>query len=108
MKLNRHWVGGYFKGGDKLPVEVKMTFPLVEIIWEDAAHCGDGTYNLKEARAYSTACARTVGYLLRKDKKEVVLCMTHFYHDRDMEDSFRLLWMIPRGCIKSIRYLVNP
>ena len=89
---------------------MKDEFPLCEITWVDATHCDHGTHSLEEALAHSGAMARTVGYLLGQDKEYVKLCMTCFYDTdlpktEDKEQGFRLIWVIPRGCIQKINIL---
>ena len=85
-----------------------MNFPLCEVTWIDATHCSNGTHSLEEALAHSGAKARTAGFLLSETKEYIKLAMTHFY-DTDLpnteegEQGFRFIWIIPRGCVKSIR-----
>ena len=87
-------------------------FPLVEVVWIDATHCDHGTHSLQEALAHSGAKARTAGYLLEQSKEYVKLVMTCFYdtdlpETEDKEQGFRLIWVIPRGCIKSVNKLTK-
>lgn len=89
----------------------KNEFPLVEVLWTDASHYADHTVGLDGAKRISGACAKTVGYLLEHNKEKIVLAMTHFYdielpsEDIKSEGGFRLIWVIPSGCIKRIRQL---
>lgn len=83
---------------------------LVEVLWDDACSCSCGTHSLEEAKEHSVAKARTVGYVLDKDKKRVVLGMTNFYDTKlpqseTAEMGYRFIWIIPRKCITKIQVL---
>lgn len=81
---------------------------IVEVEWIDAATCAEDVHSLEEAQAHSGAKACTVGYLLKEDKEVVILSMTNFYGttlpNREIpEEGFKFLWIIPKGCIQSIK-----
>ena len=83
-------------------------FPLVEVEWVDATQCSGDVHSLEEARKHSVSYARTAGFLIKQTKTEITLCMTHFYgtelpQNEEAEMGFKLLWTIPRGCIKSLK-----
>lgn len=90
---------------------MKNSFPLVEVEWHDASHYADHTVGLEGAQQMTGALARTIGYLLKRNKNKVVLAMTHFYdielpsESITSEGGFRVIWVIPKGCIKKITYL---
>ena len=90
---------------------MKDKFPIVEVEWIDASHYADHTLGLDDAKGMSGASVRTVGYLLKGDEGKIVLAMTHFYdielpkENIAVEGGFRLIWVIPKGCIKSIKLL---
>ena len=90
---------------------MKIKLPIVEVEWIDASHYADHTVGLAGAQEMSGASTKTVGYLLKRDREKVVVAMTHFYdielpkENITTEGGFRIIWTIPRGCVKSIRYL---
>lgn len=81
----------------------------VEIFWQDSASCGLNLHSLEEAINHHSAKWSTLGYLLRRDKKEVVLAMSHAgaaeFPDNAIEgaeEGFKFIWVIPKGCIERI------
>ena len=77
---------------------MSQKLPLVKVYWKDT--CTDDRWmDFKDAaREKSIACCN-VGWLLRKDKKEIVL--TSMRHSK--RSGFYV--PIPRGCVTAIRKL---
>jgi hypothetical protein len=71
------------------------TPPLVRIEWNDA--CGATT--AWQEGVHIAACV-TVGFLISKDKREIILA-----HTQAEDGSFGGRFAIPRGFIKSFRYV---
>lgn len=86
---------------------MKDKFPLVEVEWIDAESCYADGLSLEEIKEHGGVPATTVGLLIRQDKKEVVVAMTHFHETRTSGEVFKFTFAIPRGCVKSITYLVS-
>jgi len=73
---------------------------IVEITWIDAsktAHEAD----IKTAKEQECLEAKTVGYLVDKNNKRVVLAMTEFHEIEEVH----YLWVIPKGMINKITKL---
>ena len=85
------------------------SYPLVEIEWDDATICSQGTHILEEALAHSVSRGRTAGFLLKETDTEITVVMTHFY-DTDLPlnecpaEGFRYLMVIPKGCVTKMVY----
>jgi hypothetical protein len=76
-----------------------MKHKIVEITWEDiASH--QGWSPLSEHLAAGTALCFSVGYLIRKDKKQVTILQS-VCQDGDVTESL----CIPRAVIQRIRIL---
>ena len=72
-----------------MPIRTK----LVAVLWEDAA----GVQRYWE-QAVTTATVLSIGHLIRRNKKEVVLALSKST-DSDFGGSFA----IPIGCVRKIR-----
>ena len=76
---------------------------IVEVTWRDSN--GYSKWESLADYAYlKPALCRTVGYLLHKDKKEIVIVFTQ---SMENEGDGNGAIAIPRGCVKSIKTLVN-
>ena len=82
--------------------------PLVEVVWEDAVLDQDANGDLDQpATADKFGGMRTcsdVGYLIRKDRKVIVLAVGVCRADQ----TYRHANTIPRGWVKQIIYLQRP
>ena len=73
-------------------------YPLVEIIWDDAAGLKDG---LKATREMPDPyIALSVGFLVRESNDHIIIAQ-----DTDEEGSHNGRTQIPRGMVKSIKIL---
>lgn len=72
---------------------------MVRVEWEDSASRGSWrSADTEAARPRSTLRIVSVGYLLRKTKREIVLFQSH-----DDEDKISDTVAIPMGCVHRIR-----
>ncbi len=77
-----------------------MSQKIVRIEWEDS--CSDDAWQSREkALTHSPSKCRTVGFLLKKDKKEVTVAGNL----SDTTTQVGMLMSIPRSCIKKITIL---
>lgn len=76
--------------------------PLVEVVWIDAALSGEDSGDLEQpasaAKFGGLAVCSDVGYLIRKDKKVIVLSVGVCRDDQ----TYRHSNTIPRGWVKEI------
>lgn len=73
---------------------------IVEVEWEDSA--AEGGWSKRDRYlAQEPAQCRTVGYLLKADRKKVILLQS--CHPK--EDRFTDSLTIPRSCVTSMRKL---
>lgn len=76
----------------------------VQIEWVDAVADNSGWSDVKEKRKECNPLpCTTVGFLIKKTKKKVVVCISHDY-DNGNGDYF---FTIPMSCIKSIKELTQ-
>ena len=78
-------------------------FPLVEVEWFDAESSANDFMSVEEVRQHGGVPATTVGLLIKKTRKEVVVAMTHFHETKTSSEVFKFTFSIPRSCIKSLR-----
>lgn len=83
---------------------MKDKFPLVEVEWVDAG-LESHNLSLEDARELKSMLRKNAGYLLRRDKKKVVLC-AGFIEDKGMRVCDQTL-VIPGGCVKAITCLAS-
>jgi hypothetical protein len=88
-------------------VATKGKPPIVEVEWVDATVWHE-QMSLEDAKAKCHLDHRfTVGYLVRKDREEIVLAYAFDpAHDDGEKDGVDELWTLPRGWVKSIITLV--
>ena len=82
--------------------------PLVEVVWVDAAMNSDHTGDLDDpstrAKFGKLLMCSDVGYLIRKDRKELVLAVGVCREDQTYRHSNTL----PMGWVKEVIYLTRP
>lgn len=71
----------------------------VEVEWNDASHYG-GSENIKESRNAKLVKMRTIGYLLKRGKKAIVIAGEYNEWDDTRDRS-----VIPRHDVMHITYL---
>lgn len=69
---------------------------LVEVIWNDAAS-NHGWYGPSDFSECSLVTVKTVGYLLRRNRKDVAVAQGVSEHDKYSE-----VWVIPSASVVSI------
>ena len=77
-----------------------MKYPLVEVTWKDAAHYSRGTW-MSDPSTAKPIIAKTVGYLLKRTKQEVVIAQTR----SDDLDQWGGIWVIPAGWLIKVKRL---
>ena len=86
---------------DAKPPKPAKVYPLVAVLWEDAALKDAGTWHSVEegsSHAYEPVLMRTVGFLLSKTRKGIVLTHTHSEDGSTMAPRDQ----IPAGMVRSI------
>ena len=76
---------------------------IVEVEWFDAQEETDAL-TLEEAKRQEPFPVKSVGFLIKKDKKKVIIALSCFHPDSSKE-FFRSVWTIPKGMVKNIRRL---
>lgn len=80
-------------------------YDLVMIRWDDA-ETSHGWENESEIKT-SVDLVRTVGYLVKRDRRYVVVVAASVYfNETDKEHAFNARVTIPRGMVKSMSVLV--
>lgn len=81
---------------------VKKPYPA-EVIWEDA-HGGSAWTPIDDEGAHSECLCSTVGWVIRNDKKAVVMC-SQLGNTLTSEPNMAGYTHIPKGMVKKIRRL---
>lgn len=79
----------------------KERFVCVE--WDDAAFT-DGYYDADKEEGFNPIPSQTVGHLIKKDRRKVLVASERFFPSKDTIDK-RRIQTIPRKMVKRIRYL---
>lgn len=77
-----------------------MKEKIVCVEWEDASS-NSGYYNKNNPQEFSPFPTKTVGHLIKRDKKAVVVSQDRFYKDGKI-DGDRHISTIPKKMIKRI------
>ena len=88
----------------KKPKPKKVIWPapqLVEIEWDDASTSKLGWEDIAVYRAEEVVACRSVGYLIRKDKRQVVIVQTQVGNQTGVMREIA----IPRGMVKRMTTL---
>jgi len=80
-----------------------MREKIVCVEWEDSTF-STGYYDEKDPERFAPVLTRTVGYLLEKSKKAVLVSQDRYYRDGKLDDE-RYISTIPKKMIKKITYL---
>ena len=81
-----------------------MREKIVCVEWDDASF-NQGYYDKKCPEDFRQIKTRTVGHLVKRSAKEVLLAVDRFYKSDGKLDSERHITTIPRKMIRKITYL---
>ncbi len=76
---------------------VKQRYPLVEVTWKDSAS-NHGWYAPAEFKDAALIEIKTVGYLIRRNKRDTALAQAISEHGKGSE-----IWVIPSSSITRVR-----
>ena len=79
----------------------KEHFVCVE--WEDSTY-NTGYYDKEHPEKFDPLPSQTIGYLIKKNRRAVVIAGERFFQSDDDIDE-RHIYTIPRKMVKRIRYL---
>ena len=77
---------------------------IVCVEWEDAAF-NSGYYDKRRPEDFTPVLTRTVGYLVKRTAKSVLVSQDRFYKDNGKIDDERHIGIIPKKMIKRITEL---
>ena len=81
-----------------------MKESIVCVEWEDASY-NQGYYDKRCPEDFVQVKTRTVGHLVKRSAKEVLLSVDRFYSPSGKVENDRHITTIPRKMIKKITYL---
>lgn len=81
-----------------------MKEKVVLVEWEDASY-HSGYYDKKSPEDFKPVLTRTVGHLVKKTSKAVIVSQDRFYNSKSKPDDDRHIGIIPKKMIKSIKVL---
>lgn len=81
-----------------------MKEKIVCVEWEDAGFYR-GSYDRDDPDFFIPVATKSVGHLIKSDKKRVIISMQRFYGADGESNDERYLNIIPRKMIKKITYL---
>ena len=76
-----------------------LVLPVVEVTWVDSCTV-HSWQSLKEARGQTLMTCKTVGHLIRNDRRMVAVVQSVNEGGSTSEN-----WLIPRACVKRVRVL---
>jgi hypothetical protein len=79
-------------------------YPIVLIIWQDAATIKDNWHSLERGIQHASVCA-SVGYMIAKNKNVITLYAHIALEDEWSEEAGKGNMIIPVKMVKSITYL---
>lgn len=74
---------------------------LVRVSWDDASSHDEGWAKIEEIENRVQKCT-TVGWVVKLDRKQLVLAMSHGKHASDDVEQYATTWAIPRGWVTGI------
>jgi len=75
----------------------------IYIEWHDACY-NSGYYDTSRKEDFDPPLTKTVGFLVKSDRRSIVVCQDRFYSNDNVPDE-RHIGTIPRKMIKRIVYL---
>jgi len=80
-----------------------MKEKIICVDWEDAAY-NSGYYDKKNPEDFEPVLTKTVGHLVKRTKKAIILSQDRFYRGKKIDDD-RHIGIIPIKMIKKITEL---
>lgn len=77
---------------------------IVRVVWEDASY-SSGYYDKKEPERFEPVLAKTVGHLVKRTNKAIILATERMYDNKGKITDERHINTIPNKMIKKIIYL---
>jgi len=77
---------------------------IVCIEWDDASY-NSGYYDKKTPEDFDPVLTETVGHLIKRTKKAVIVSQDRFYDSKGKLDNERHINTIPKKMIRKITYL---
>ena len=74
---------------------------IVELSWVDACSLGNAWDSRKEGEIGEPFKCQTVGYLVRKTRKKIIVAQSQCLENNDIMNRM----VIPRGCVTEIKEL---
>ena len=78
---------------------------LVKVGWDDAASHDDGWQEREEIINGVQHCT-TVGFVVKRDRKQVVVAMSYGVHPHDGKEHYCTTWAIPTGWITKVEIIL--
>ena len=91
----------------KSPTSQLKVGALVRVTWEDASSHDEGWAKIEEIENRVQKCM-TVGWVVKRDRKQVVLAMSHGKHPSDGVEQYATTWALPLGFVTEILVLEAP
>ncbi len=74
---------------------------MVCVEWDDAAS-NSGYYDKRRPEDFETVFVKTLGHLIKKTKKSVIVSMERFYDDKGKRSDDRHISTIPKKMVRKI------
>ena len=79
----------------------KMNLKKVIVKWKDITFY-NGTYKLEDIKEHGCKIIETLGYLIKRDKDEVIICCSQ---EKTEEDNVMDCYIIPKGVIIELKFV---
>ncbi len=78
-----------------------MQEKILCVEWEDAGY-NSGYYDKKRPEEFEPVLTKTVGHLVRRTKRAIILSTDRFYDTKGKRDDDRHISIIPKKMIKTV------
>ena len=81
-----------------------MKEKIVCVEWDDASF-NSGYYDNKDNERFTPVRTKTAGFLIKSDRKNVIISHDRFYDEQGKVDDERHITTVPRGMVRKITSL---
>ena len=81
-----------------------MKEKIICVEWDDASF-NSGDYDKKEKERFEPVRTKTAGFLVKSDRKYLIISHDRFYNEKGEVDEERHITTVPRAMVRAVHYL---